>query len=508
MTEENELSPEIQEYSNKHHIEEVLTLSVNEVLRTLPPDPFSALLSIIKEHSLPIFTINSMRIVNVICQEFKMIPALSISMSYKGTKRDIFNYRLPFTAALYEKLAQSNYEELIKVFDEQYEAKFTNYSIESIGQFDAALGEMASLSEINHALSNAISLSCIYSMSLMLDQSFPSFIKSSYADYIINEATIPNLCFNLFKTGKTMNSKVKFEHFILIINNQTKMEPDILYSLINKIYAAIRKFLTQGKAGENGLRLNPEGSFYPPTDALNDILKLIENIIAEVNEKDILSIGIDCNADNYYSDANKTYEMDGFKKPPDTNQLIDFYIKLITDHPLITYLESPIAESDVDGWEKIYDKFSEEKPNVNIYGKAKVAKVNKEDEKKVVHTEPLKNPKDVVITPNEPTNLQAKTEENHMRENEEEENDMNSNVSYHIGNLSSLTEMVSNINVMKEEGDVSVALWDNEHETNNSMIVDIGLGLRVDNIILNGITMKEEKLSKISKYITSIKELY
>ena len=129
MTEENELSPEIQEYSNKHHIEEVLTLSVNEVLRNLPPDPFSALLSIIKEHSLPIFTINSMRIVSVICQEFKTIPALAISMSYKGTKRDIFNYRLPFTAALYEKLAQSNYEELIKVFDEQYEAKFTNYSI-------------------------------------------------------------------------------------------------------------------------------------------------------------------------------------------------------------------------------------------------------------------------------------------------------------------------------------------------------------------------------------------
>ena len=110
----------------------------------------------------------------------------------------------------------------------------------------------------------------------------------------------------------------------------------------------------------------------------------------------------------------------------------------------------------------------------------------------------VKKPKEVTITQNEPTNLQARTEENHMRENEEEENDMNSNVSYHIGNLSSLTEMVSNINVMKEEGDVSVALWDNEHETNNSMIVDIGLGLRVDNIILNGITMKEEKLSPCS----------
>ena len=98
-----------------------------------------------------------------------------------------------------------------------------------------------------------------------------------------------------------MNSKVKFEHFILFINNQTKMEPEAIYDLINKIYTAIRKFLTQGKQGENGMRLNNEGSYYPPQDTLNDILKLIENIINEVNEKDALYIGIDCNANNYYN---------------------------------------------------------------------------------------------------------------------------------------------------------------------------------------------------------------
>lgn len=47
------------------------------------------------------------------------------------------------------------------------------------------------------------------------------------------------------------------------------------------------------------MRLNNEGSYYPPSDNLNNILKLIEGVISEVNVPDILKIGIECNADKY-----------------------------------------------------------------------------------------------------------------------------------------------------------------------------------------------------------------
>lgn len=94
----------------------------------------------------------------------------------------------------------------------------------------------------------------------------------------------------------------------------------------------------------------------------------MEEIIKDVNEPGKLSIGIDCNANNYYSEGTKKYEMDSFKQPSDVDPLIDYYFKYTTDHPLITYLEDPIASTHVAGWKKMFTKF-ETKPNITISSK-------------------------------------------------------------------------------------------------------------------------------------------
>ena len=65
------------------------------------------------------------------------------------------------------------------------------------------------------------------------------------------------------------------------------------------------------------------------------------------------------------------YEMDGFKQPPDADGLIEYYLKYCNEHPAITYLEDPIADNDVTGWQKVYAKF-EHKPNVTISSKSYV----------------------------------------------------------------------------------------------------------------------------------------
>jgi hypothetical protein len=48
-----------------------------------------------------------------------------------------------------------------------------------------------------------------------------------------------------------MNSKVKFERFILIINNSSKMKKEELNALMVKIYGSVKKILTSGKQGVN-----------------------------------------------------------------------------------------------------------------------------------------------------------------------------------------------------------------------------------------------------------------
>lgn len=59
----------------------------------------------------------------------------------------------------------------------------------------------------------------------------------------------PNLAFVIFKCGKNMNSKVKFERFMIIINNHSKLSKSDLSQLTQKLYLSVRKVLTSGKQG-------------------------------------------------------------------------------------------------------------------------------------------------------------------------------------------------------------------------------------------------------------------
>lgn len=63
-------------------------------------------------------------------------------------------------------------------------------------------------------------------------------------------------------------------------------------------------------------------------------------------------------ADNFYNPDQKKYELENPKALLDVNQLIDYYFKLCTERPLISYIEDPIFSEDLVGWNKlqvIYD---------------------------------------------------------------------------------------------------------------------------------------------------------
>jgi enolase len=117
------------------------------------------------------------------------------------------------------------------------------------------------------------------------------------------------------------------------------------------------------------MKMNTEGSYFTPNDnSINDTVKVLEDILKELNEGTKVTIGIDCNANNFYSDAAKKYEMDGFKTPIENDQLVDFYLKYLLEHPLITYLEDPMSELDSQGWKRLISKF-EGKTNIAFAGK-------------------------------------------------------------------------------------------------------------------------------------------
>ncbi len=547
LTQLGEMPAEVRLYLEQHKIEPILTKAFNEVMRILPIDPFSEICSILKTESKDIYQVNSISIKDKVIEDFKTIPSFEVSMTYKGATRTVLTYPIPFSSLAYEKYLASN-EELAKTFNSIFNESVKNLDFEDPSQFDEKL--LSLIQNTNQdkekekesdpmvlSLSNTISLMIYISTALMKNKTLSEYFKENKSNLIFkNESkkkSTPNLGFCIFKTGKNMNSKIKFERFLIMVNNEIFNNNDvdkkkIIIDLYAKMYDIIKKSLTAGKAGENGMKTNNEGSFTPPSDKYEDVLKLMEGFIKDINtamdNKNVVSLGIDFNADNYFNPKENTYDTEGAKKPLDNIQLVDMYVKLIADHPLLTYLEQPLSYDDEDGWSLLIEKMKD-KPNINLVKKVDIYK--KEPEPKIAATDPNEQQKDKkdekdmkkeeskekvekskktskkkkknleVIKTDEP---QIKTEENCKKEKPKI-----SLYSYRLREANVLSDLFNNILKMKEKNkNVGGIIYENDIESNQAGIINLGMALNCDYIILNGVNMSDQKVTKIKEYIEEL----
>ena len=540
---QGEIPNEVRIYIEQHKIEPILTKAFNDVMRLLPIDPFSEICSILKTESKDIFSINSISIKDKVIEDFQTIPSFEVSMTYKGATRTVLTYPIPFSTLAYEKYTASN-EELANTFKQIFSEDVKNLDFEDPKQFDEKLLNL--IKDKNKekendpmalSLSNTISLMIHISTALMKNLTFSEYIKETKSNLIFKinsrkKGKTPNLGFCIFKTGKNMNSKIKYERFLIMINNEIFNNNEIdkkktIIELYSKMYEIIKKALTAGKAGENGMKTNNEGSFTPPSDKYEDVLKLMEGFIkdinASMNNQNIVSLGIDFNADNYFNPKDNTYEAEGAKKPLDNVQLIDTYLKLIADHPSLTYLEQPLSCDDEDGWSLLIEKLKE-KPNINLVKKVDIYK--KEPEPKIAATDPnelLKDKKEEkemkkeeskdkvdkgkktkkkkksaeTVKTDEP---QIKTEENFKKEKPKI-----GLCSYRLRESIVFSDLFNNILKMKEKNkSVGGVIYENDIESNQAGIIYLGMALNFDYIILNGVNMSEQKIVKIKAYIEEL----
>ena len=442
------VSPVIKEYCVKFNIEKIMNSAINEIMTKMPSDPYSYLFTFLKKHSQSIYKIEQIQLSQKLTDDLSLSLALDFTLSFQGNTQKVFTYFLPYNSKELSEKANSNPDEIIEIFNKTFSKALTGYDIEQFPTYDKyILNLVQNASDIElpiiSLLGHSLSVSTLLAMAKMNNTNNIEFINQNIALYKLNNNAIPDLGWVLFKTGKEMNSKVKFERWILFFNNSKKLPYNELKNVYSKIYLAIRKFLTSGKAGEAGMKLNEEGSYFPPTDVMNDIFKLMENMISEIGMADSFYFGIDCNGNNYYTAESNTYEMDGFKKPPDNDQLIEFFIKLCKDHPLLKYLEDPLSNNDLRGYSKLMDKFKTECPDVKIVLKRLVQDklnnlshiIDKEEDKnnsggsklntlnplyksRLIHNEP--RPEDIVDELTELEKKKKEEEEERKRLEEEE----------------------------------------------------------------------------------------
>jgi enolase len=250
------------------------------------------------------------------------------------------------------------------------------------------------------------------------------------------------------------------------------------------------------------MRLNNEGSYFPPNDTLNDAIKAIEDIIKDTGESTRLSIGIDCNANNYFSESTKKYEMEGFKQPPEADALIDYYLKFCNDHPLISYLEDPLADSDFTGWNKILSKL-DSKPHIFVTSKSLVTRnlssISKLIEMKVldeVHDSLSEEEKKRVQQTN-----RIKSEENSSKV------DL-LNISVGIGSCITVSEIFDCVKIFRQKSHKGLTVWDAAGESEQDIAVDLAFAMKANYIILHGFNNRSDRMIKISRYLNIIEKFY
>lgn len=158
-----------------------------------------------------------------------------------------------------------------------------------------------------------------------------------------NKPKIPFAGFNIINGGAHAQNTLDVQEF-MIVPQHGKFE--VRLKSAEEIYARLEgllfgRFKKMDIGDEGGFSLNIESTI----EALDYLKKSID-----IDTKIIL----DCAATQFYKiDA---YEIDGNRF--DSNQLVDYYINLVNDYPVIG-IEDGFAEDDWDGWNLMYKALGE-----------------------------------------------------------------------------------------------------------------------------------------------------
>ena len=164
--------------------------------------------------------------------------------------------------------------------------------------------------------------------------------------YIGNGKTLPRPMMNILNGGSHADNKLDFQEFMIIPNRDTVKERIRVGS---EVFHNLKKVLN-----EKGLStgVGDEGGFAPDLNSNKEAFDLIVEAIKKagyIAGVDV-SLAIDVAASEFYRDGK--YELKSEGKTLTTDELINYYIELVNNYPIIS-IEDPVDENDWEGFSKI-----------------------------------------------------------------------------------------------------------------------------------------------------------
>ena len=166
-----------------------------------------------------------------------------------------------------------------------------------------------------------------------------------------NPCVLPRPMMNIINGGAHADNGLDAQEF-MIIPNGAKSEVEAI-RMGSEIFHHLKSIL---KKGGNSTNVGDEGGFAPN---FNSCAEALDTIVAAIRSAGYepgtqVSIGLDVASSEFYADG--VYNFEGKKLSSD--EMIEFYEKLISDYPIIS-IEDALAEEDWDGWKKLTERIGQ-----------------------------------------------------------------------------------------------------------------------------------------------------
>ena len=158
---------------------------------------------------------------------------------------------------------------------------------------------------------------------------------------------LPVPLINILNGGVHADNGLDIQEFMIVPVNADSFKHAVQISC--EIFHTLKKILSDNSLSTN---LGDEGGYAPQLRNHNEALDYLIKAIEKTNYKpgkDIY-IALDAASSEFYK--NNKYELTGEGKKLSSNELIEYYGKMILSYPIIS-IEDPMSEDDFDGWKNI-----------------------------------------------------------------------------------------------------------------------------------------------------------
>ena len=190
----------------------------------------------------------------------------------------------------------------------------------------------------------------IVGVSLACAKAAAASLDSPLFEYLSKEGTgtvLPVPTLNIINGGKHAGNKLEIQEFMIQPIGASSFREAIRFGA--EVYHALGEIL-ESRYGKSALNVGFEGGYAPPMDHTREALDAIMVAVEKVgySEKEV-TLGIDAAASEFHY-REGMYELDGGVLT--SEDLLDFYIGLANDYPLIM-IEDPFHEEAFNDFAEI-----------------------------------------------------------------------------------------------------------------------------------------------------------